>query len=382
MPRLTQSQLNALMKKEDCDRIWSWSKINTFMISPYEYYLKYILKEKEDRKDCIYATTGGIAHDILEKYYTKQIEYKDMISLFQENWTAAFDIMEMKFDRNDEEKNLSIANHYKYDLQHFFTFHSLLKHKPMIEQFVKINLDGILIQGYIDACMKDDDDNYTILDWKTSSKYSVKTADEKAGQLVIYALGLHKAGIPIEKIKICWNFLKYVDVEYTQKNGKTKTRTVERYKIGDALQSNAKMWLSHYGYEPDEYLKELLDSNSIDNLPEPVKEKYKITDCFVYVPLTNSLIQSWVDKVKNTVTDIELREADYEKYKSDKSFWDSPEQVEKESYYFSTLCGYSRKLHKPFDEYCSKIEKRKKDSEIRIVGNTNLSEDLSWLNEI
>ena len=140
--------------------------------------------------------------------------------------------------------------------------------------------------------------------------------------------------------------------------------------------------LFHYGYEPDEYLKELLDSNSIDNLPEPIKEKYKIADYLVYVPLTNSLIQSWVDKVKNTVTDIELREADYEKYKSDKSFWDSPEQVEKESYYFSTLCGYSRKLHKPFDEYCSKIEKRKKDSEIRIVGNTNLSEDLSWLNEI
>ena len=55
------------MKKEGCDRIWSWSKINTYMISPYEYYLKYILKEKEDKKDCIYATTGGIAHDILEK---------------------------------------------------------------------------------------------------------------------------------------------------------------------------------------------------------------------------------------------------------------------------------------------------------------------------
>ena len=140
--------------------------------------------------------------------------------------------------------------------------------------------------------MRDDEGNYIILDWKTSSKYSSKTADEKAGQLVIYALGLHKAGIPIEKIKICWNFQKYVDVEYTQKNGKTKTRTVERYKIGDALQSNAKMWLSHYGYEPDEYLKELLDSNSIDNLPEPIKEKYKIADCLVYVPLTNSLIQS------------------------------------------------------------------------------------------
>ena len=96
------------------------------MISPYEYYLKYILKEKEDKKDCIYATTGGIAHDILEKYYTKQIEYKDMVSLFQENWTAAFDIMEMKFDRNDEEKNLSIANHSNMICSIFLLFIILL----------------------------------------------------------------------------------------------------------------------------------------------------------------------------------------------------------------------------------------------------------------
>ena len=72
MPRLSKEQLEIIMKKENCNRIWSWSRINTFMISPYEYYLKYIIKEKEDRKDCIYSVTGGIAHDILERYYTNK----------------------------------------------------------------------------------------------------------------------------------------------------------------------------------------------------------------------------------------------------------------------------------------------------------------------
>ena len=65
MSRLSKEQLEIIMKKENCNRIWSWSRINTFMISPYEYYLKYIIEEKEDRKDCIYSVTGGIAHDIL-----------------------------------------------------------------------------------------------------------------------------------------------------------------------------------------------------------------------------------------------------------------------------------------------------------------------------
>lgn len=385
MTRLSKEQLENLMKKEGCNRIWSWSKINTFMISPYEYYLKYILHKEEDRKDCIYATTGGITHDILEKYYTGEILYKDMIEIFQENWCAAFDIAGMKFDRNDEEKNLSIANRYKEDLMHFFSNHKTLKKKPMIEQFIKINLDGILIQGYIDVCFKDENDNYVILDWKTSSKYSDKTAKEKAGQLIIYALGLCKAGIPIERIKICWCFIKYVEIKYTQKNGQVKSRVIERCKIGESLQSNAKMWLKHFGYDEDEYLKLLLDTNTIDVLPEEVREKYQIDDCYVYIDLTKDFIDFWVNKVKTTVADIELREKDYSQYKSDKTFWDSPEQVKKESYYFSTLCGYSRKLHKPFNEYCETLERQQESASVLIANKKsviNIDEDLSWLDNI
>ncbi len=385
MPRLSKEQLEIIMKKENCNRIWSWSRINTFMISPYEYYLKYIIKEKEDRKDCIYSVTGGIAHDILERYYTNKIQFEEMKEIFQDNWYAAFDIAEMKFDRNDEEKNASIANRYKEDLLHFFSNHIILENKPVIEKFVKVNLDGILIHGYIDVCFKNKDNDYVILDWKTSSKYNDKTAKEKSGQLVIYALGLYKAGIPIEKIKICWCFLKYVDVQYQQKNGQIKTRTIERCKIGESLQSNAKMWLKYFGYDDDIYLKKLLDSNSIDILPEEIRKKYQIKDCYVYINLTEELITFWVNKVKMTIKDIEMRESDYKKYGSDKSFWDNEKQVEKESYYFSTLCGYSRKLHKPFDEYCNKIENQKgiKNTVISSLENNSVvTNDLSWLNDI
>ena len=65
MARLTSEELQTLMKNEGVSRIWSWSKWNCFHTSPYEYFLKYILHKKEDRTDCIYTTTGGIAHDIM-----------------------------------------------------------------------------------------------------------------------------------------------------------------------------------------------------------------------------------------------------------------------------------------------------------------------------
>lgn len=36
---------------------------------------------------------------------------------------------------------------------------------------------------------------------------------------------------------------------------------------------------------------------------------------------------------------------------AEKEFWDSDDQVEKQSYYFSTLCGYSPNVHLPYKKY-------------------------------
>lgn len=394
MARLTGEQLEALMKKEGVDRIWSWSKINCFHTSPYEYYLRYILKTKEDRADSIYTTTGGIAHDILEKFYTKQIKYEDMSSQFDDGWTVAVDIAKLKFDRSDEEKNAKIKDKYYENLIHFFDNHTVLEHKPIIEQFVKIKIDGNLFQGYIDCAFKDDDGCINIVDFKTSSIYKGAKAENECGQLVLYAIGLNQQGIPMDKIKICWNFLKYVTIQYEQKNGTVKTKESERCKIGESLQANAKTWLKHFGYEPDEYLMKLLDTNSIDCLPEEVRKKYVISDCYVYVDLTEKLIYKWTNHVSNVIKDIELREADYKENHSDKCFWDTDESVKEQSYYFANLCSYSANLHKPYGQYLDTLEKSKSGdmfggllgdvstSSGNVINNKKDKVDLSWLDNI
>lgn len=399
MARLTNEQLQAIMKKENVDRIWSWSKINCFHTSPYEYYLKYIKKAKEDRANSIYTTTGGLAHDILEKFYTDKIAYDDMFGLFDDGWTVAVDIADLKFDRNDEEKNASIRDKYYENLIHFFDNHTVLKHKPIIEQFVKVKIDGNLFQGYIDCAFKGDDGCINIVDFKTSSIYKGAKAENECGQLVLYALGLNQQGVPMDKIKICWNFLKYVTIQYEQKNGTVKTREVERCKIGESLQSNAKTWLKHFGYEPDEYLMKLLDTNTIDWLPEEVREKYVISDCYVYVELTDKLIDKWTNHASTLIKDIELREADYKETHSDKCFWDTDESVKAQSYYFSNLCSYSPNLHLPYKAYLERLEAAKNGTDMfggllgsdpsnfdfsSCVVETNKDGelDLSWLNNI
>lgn len=393
MARLTGEQLEALMKKEGVDRIWSWSKINCFHTSPYEYYLKYIKKAKEDRVDSIYTTTGGLAHNILEKFYTNEIPYEKMIDEFEDGWVVAADIANLKFDRADEERNEKIKDKYYENLVHFFKNHTILKNKPAIEQFVKVKINDNLFQGYIDISFKDEEEYIVIQDWKTSSIYKGAKAENESGQLVLYAIGLNQQGIPMDKIKIRWNFLKYVTIQYQQKNGAIKTRESERCKIGESLQANAKTWLNHFGYKPDDYLKELLDTNSIDCLPEEVREKYAISDCYVYVDLTDKLINKWTEHVSTVIKDIELREKDYEETHSDACFFDTDESVKEQSYYFANLCSYSRNLHKPYDEYCKRLEASQNGNSIfdsigiNTVSTTskninNKEVDLSWLDSL
>lgn len=402
MARLTSEELQTLMKNEGVSRIWSWSKWNCFHTSPYEYFLKYILHKKEDRTDCIYTTTGGIAHDIMERRYTGKLPYEQMIDDFEDGWVTAFNIAEMKFDRNSPEKNDKISQKYYENLKHFFMNHTPLKYKPVIEQFVKAKIGDNLFQGYIDVCFKDDEGNFNILDWKTSSIYKGKKAENECGQLVVYAIGLNQQGVSMDKIHICWNFLKYVSIQYEQANGAVKIREVERCKIGESLQTNAKMWLKKLGYadQVDDYLKLLLDTNDIECLPKEVQEKYIISDCYVYVPLTNELINRWKETIISTINDIELREKDYEETHSDKAFWDTDESVEAQSYYFSTLCGYSPNLHLPYKAYLERTEKAKEGDVFSGVGSSTVESspvaqankvihqkdtenvDLSWLDNI
>lgn len=392
MARLSKEELNKVKEQYGVDELFSWSKVNTFMTSPYEYYLKYVLRKKEDADNCAYAPMGSICHTIIENLYEDEISYNDMVSEFEDGWLTTINIADLKFDRNDESKNENIKSKYKDNLIHFFKNHNKIEDSIMLEKFIAVKIGDYVLQGYVDAIRKDKEGNYHIIDWKTSTKYTGEKLEEKSGQLCTYAIGLIQKGIPLEKIRICFNFLKYCTIEYEQANGKVKTRDVERYKIGESLQSNAKMWLKKLGYEDklDDYLMELLDTNDIKCLPKDVQEKYKITDCYIYQELTQKFIDKWTNEIIVAIKDIKLREKDYEETHSEKIWWDTEESVKKESYYFSTLCGYSPNLHKPYAEYLEKLEASKSgdifggvsSTTSKPIENKSSEIDLSWLDNI
>lgn len=389
MARKTREELNRLCIKYNTDRLWSWSRFNSYKNSKYEYYLKYIDKKKEDRQDCIYTVTGGMAHDIMEKLYSGEINYDDMDGEFEDAWMTA-GIAELKFDRNDAEKNKKIADKYYQNLKHFFNNHIRIPYKTEIERFIVISIDKNIFQGYIDICFKDDDGCFNIMDWKTSSIYKGEKALNECGQLVVYAIGLNQMGVPWDKIKICWNFLKYVNIDCMQANGKWTTREIDRFEIGNKLQTSVKMWLKKLGYEEQmmEYLDMLYQTNDIKCLPEDVQAKYKINDCIVYVDLTPELVERWATEITNTIDEIREKEREYTDKGDDTIFFDTPDEVKAQSYYFSTLCGYSPNLHKPYKIYLESIDAQKENYLFGGVGSTTKKDketeedDLSWLDEL
>ncbi len=390
MARKTEEELTKICNKLGTDTLWSWSRYHCYKQDRWEYYLKYILHEKEDRTNSIYCVSGGNVHDIIENLYTGKIQYEDMPEAYEDS-LFTMNCAELKYNRSDSEKNDAIADKYENCIRHFFRNHKMIKFPHKAEHFITIKIsDDIYMQGYIDMLYiqtyADGNGNERkrvhIVDWKTSTRYQGKKIDEECGQLVIYAEGIRQAlNIPLDDIICEWNFLKYVAVTIEQKNGNKKDRYIERNSIGESLINTAKMWLKHFGYEDDieKYTDEMILNNNIDCLPSEVREKFEIKDCYVQIPLSNEKIEDLKADIIETIGEIEDKKAEYENSKDENIFWQ--EVTDADEFRLQNLSGYSRKLHKPLDVYLREKELFINDENI---GDAESEEDdlLAFVNSL
>lgn len=355
--RATKSQLNKLKEKYNVETLWSWSRFNTYKTDPYSYMLKYI-KRIPETKSSIYGVSGGGCHDIIERYYKGEIKHSEMPNAY-ENLLFEMNMQELKYNRKDEIANKKIADKYEECARLFFKQHIPIKTKMILEQFVTIKVGKYVFQGYIDALTKDEEGFYNIIDWKTSTKYVGQKIVKESGQLVLYAESLIQRGIDINKIKICWNFLKYCTIEQqlksidkaTKKN-KTKETQCLRNEWVSTISSNLRTWLKQYGleeFEIDELVSEAIKNNNLDNIPAEIRSKYKMKDCYVYIPLTQELIDNLKTDIIATLDEIEMLTKSYEVTEDDRLFWTHIDKSNE--FFFANLSGYSAKVHKPWKEY-------------------------------
>lgn len=326
--------------------IWSYSRVSSFQNCIYEYFLSRVLKL--EGKENIYSVTGSCVHDSIEAFYNKEIEYKDLVERFESDFLN-IEISDFKFS-NDELRNDSMREKYKECIIHFLKNHQAIKTKLITEQEIWVDVDGHVFMGYIDAVTKGEDGIYYVYDWKTSTRYSGKKVDEHANQLLLYALALNQAGVPLDKIRVAWNFLKYTNISYMQKNKKIKTTIGERHKWVEKIKTPLKKDLKDfYGledWEIDIKIDELIKLNSLETLDESIKSKYALDDCYTYVEVNEQSILKLKNELVELVNEILKRSKNEED-------WQREDIKPEEEFYCSVLCGMRGRC-KYFKDYLNK----------------------------
>ena len=396
--RLSYEELDKIKQQYGVDILWSFSRFNCYRTSKFEYLLKYIEKVKENNdKFSAYSPLGTVCHNTIEAYYDGKLSINELPNEFDDAYMVNVDLAGLCFDRCDSTKNDNIKTKYYKNLMHYFSNFKPMDVKPLLEQFLLVKVtDDIVFQGYSD-CITIEDGYCVITDFKTSSIYKGKKAEKESAQLVLYAEALRQKGFPKDKIKAKWAFLKYIDIDCEQVNGKIKTRTIERSEIGTALSASAKVWLKKYGYEEDMlmYLDALAQSNDIKALPDEIQKKYVVRDCYVYIDDIWNLYEELKKEIITTIAEINEKTEQYNKLKdtnieaAEKLFWDDDDSLKANSYYYNNLSGYKISTIKPFANYLDRMNAEKNLDLLGLSGSNNSNgaveeqeEDLSWLKDL
>ena len=349
--RKTEQYLAQLREEEGVLNLWSWSRIKSSKTDLYSYLLHYIIRVKADDRDNMYSLLGNVVHDNVENMHCGKITREEALKNYKEK-SIEFDIYGYKFNRSNANQNETIGKNYHYDNTHFFENFKLQDgENQMHEEFIRIRLGSQLVIGYIDHSMVIDGYLY-ITDYKTSSIYIKDKFDEEKGQLLLYALGKVQEGYPLEKIRVRWLFTKYVTLNSKMKNGKLRQSNVFRHDIGSKSYASVKMWLKHFEYNDDDidrFLDTMMLTNSLEHLPEQVRNCVWVEDCYVYVTVTQEALNELKEDLKQQIFKVVKLEAEYNKTKDDRLFW--VEVTDSNSYFFQNLCSYNRYKHKPLDEY-------------------------------
>lgn len=361
--RKTLEDIESIKSKLGIKTLWSWSKYKTYENDPFTYYLKYVKKVAPDRLDSIYSPMGTAAHEIIDMYYAGNIHQEEMITKYKEK-LYELSLFDYKFDRTNEAKNKAISDKYEKNLFHFFKNHKKPNYKTALEEFILIKLSPkIYFQGYIDCIhttISEKGKEVWITDFKTSSLYTGKLLNEMAGQLLLYAMGIHqKTGIPYERIHIQFNFLKYLKCSMQRLNNKMTTTNLERRDYVEHISDFIKMWLKNSSENIDDLqlhllLENVIKQNSLDILPENVKDKFTTDDCIIEVPYNENSIKELTENITKTISDIESKTSEYEisncdDKKGSELFWN--DITDKSSFFMANLSEYSANLHKPYSRY-------------------------------
>lgn len=186
---------------------FSFSKLSCYGNCPKNYYLTYI--KSVERSQNIYGLAGGDAHEIVQSLEIGEITNKEAIK----EWQSKMNMYE--FFGEDNFPTVKSKENYITDVTAYFRNFKPLPingREVLIEKEFEVEIEGIIIRGFIDLTLIDHDKKeIEVIDYKTSSKsgFTSKNLIKKCYQLILYSLALQKLYPDYKIVKCAFDMLKY-----------------------------------------------------------------------------------------------------------------------------------------------------------------------------
>lgn len=315
--------------REEGKTIYSISRLNTVDECGWEYWQTY--QEHLEGKDNIYGFTGTRIHKCLENIQNGiKIDFPKEV----DKMLTEAEILDIKFPTE------KIEDKWKKDIISFaHNYVAPTYNKVETEKLFLVKTDGHYLQGIIDLLIYNDDGTISIRDYKTSSKFTNADLEAKGRQLILYGLAMEQMGYKVKDL--AWEMLKYVEISYKLKNGKTRTTIAERGFVLEKLKSDITKEMKALGKYDDLEIEMLVDTaveeNSFKNLPQSIRDKYTIKDYICYYDFTEERKAETKAFIKAKIEDIEM-------FKNKKDWWEPKEITPYTSFYCSNLCRSQTKV--------------------------------------
>lgn len=257
------------------DVVYSYSKLTCFEQCSYQFFKKYVLKE--EKRESIYALAGTSTHEAVERIQSGELTNEEALEKWKEEMNF-HSFLGYEFTTEKTKTN------FIESIEHFIKNYKPIPGTVEIEKEFMLDVEGHKLRGFIDLLVHNDDGTISIIDLKTSSKYSKHDLDKHARQLIIYALAMEQQGFEVRDIS--WNMMKYCVV-----NGKRGKKVILRSEL-------------EKGMEFEDYI-----------VSYPLDEK------------TKEDTKKWI---VNTIEEIESKDDLFDEWKT----------CEGNDFYCSNLCGF------------------------------------------
>jgi len=156
---------------------WSFSSVSSFETCPLGFKYNYI--EAEDRIGNFYSDFGLLVHDVLEKFFNKEIQIYEMVEYYEEHYKDFMVSLPPTFPKGMGEK------YYETGLEYFsnFDFDLSLYEVVEVEKTVKSVYNDIELTTRPDLILREKSTGkYSLVDFKTS-KFKKNTRKRKKANL-------------------------------------------------------------------------------------------------------------------------------------------------------------------------------------------------------